>query len=288
VTNVVENCIAIGIQVILVLSVNMVSGYARQLSLGQAAFAGIGAYASAFFVVRWQLSFWLACPLSMLLSTAVGAVLGVPVLRAVKYYVPVMTFTLNVLIFELLRLGRLLGTPAGFGRIPRPQLLDSALSAQAYLVLVAGAIACCLLVDRAFRRSGIGKHLAVRAEDGDRHCLKRHHVAVYVALVISAAMAGLSGCLFAHFTGFVSPYDFDIETSLFLLSVAAFGGLGYLPGVLISVVGIGWVLEQFRNLMPYRFCFAGVVCLLASLGWPWWQQQRRRRASPRPQDAEGM
>ena len=283
-TNVTEDWIAIGIQVILVLSVNMVSGYARQLSLGQAAFAGIGAYASALLVVRWHISFWLACPLSILLSTAIGAVLGAPVLRAVRYYVPVMTFTLNVLSFHLLRLGRLLGEPAGFGRIPRPQVLDSALSARTYLVLVAGVIACCLLVDWAFRCSMIGKNLP-EVEDCDRQCLKRQQTAVYVALVISAAMAGLAGCLFAHFTGFISPFDFDIETSLFVLLVAVFGGLGYLPGVLISAVGVNWVLEHFRDLMPYRFWFAGVVFLLASLGWPW-LHQRRPRTPRQSQDAE--
>ncbi len=265
---VVEDWIAIGIQVILVLSVNMVSGYARQLTFGQAAFAGVGAYTSALLVVRLQVSFWLACPLSILMSTAVGAVCGVPVLRAVRYYVPVMTLTLNVLVFHLMRLGRLIGEPVGLGRIPRPQLFDSMLSSHMYLALVAGAIAYCLLVDWGFRRSAVGRTLVDTEKSGQDGASKPRHAAAYVALVISAAMAGLAGSLFAHFAAFISPFDFDIETSLFVLAIAAFGGLGFLPGVLISVVGIGWVLEQFRDLMPYRFGFAGIVFLLASLGWP--------------------
>jgi branched-chain amino acid transport system permease protein len=283
---VVEDWIAIGIQVILVLSVNMVSGYARQLSLGQAAFAGIGAYTSALLVARLQVSFWLACPLSILLSAAVGAVLGAPVLRAVRYYVPVMTFTLNVLVFHLLRLGRLTGEPMGLGRIPRPMFFDGRLSPQAYLGLVAGAIACCLLVEWAFRRSAIGKSLSETADDREDHGLQPRRAAVYIALVISAAMAGLAGSLFAHFSGFISPFDFDIETSLFVLAVAAFGGLGFLPGVLLSVVGLGLVLEHFQDLMPYRFWFAGVVFLLASMGWPWFHQHPPRPTLLQPQDAE--
>jgi branched-chain amino acid transport system permease protein len=148
------------------------------------------------------------------------------------------------------------------------------------------AIAGCLLADWAFRRSEIGKRLTETIEEGERHNPQRHQAAVYVALVISAAMAGLSGCLFAHFTGFISPFDFDIETSLFVLSVAAFGGLGYTPGVCLSAVGLGWLLEHFRNLLPYRFWFAGMVFLLASLGWPWWPQRRPRFTSAQPQDAE--
>lgn len=280
----VEDWIAIGIQVILVLSVNMVSGYARQLSLGQAAFAGIGAYTSALLVVRWGVSFWLACPLSILLSAAVGAVLGAPVLRAVRYYIPVMTFTLNVLVFHLLRLGRLIGEPVGVGRIPRPAFFDDVLPPLLYLGLIAGAIACCLLADWAFRRSAIGKRLGGTADEGKGDGCQPPPTAVYVALVISAAMAGLAGCLFAHFAAFISPFDFDIETSLFVLAVAAFGGLGFLPGVLISVVGLGLVLEHFRELMPYRLGFAGVVFVLASLGWPWVHRRRlkMRGQSDRP------
>lgn len=273
-TTVVEDWIAIGIQVILALSVNMVSGYARQLSLGQAAFAGIGAYTSALLVVRLQISFWLACPLSILLSAAVGAVLGVPVLRAVRYYVPVMTFALNALIFHLLRLGRLIGEPVGLGRIPRPMLFDKGLSSQTYLVLVAGAIVCCLFVDWAFRRSGIGKRLDGMGGEGQDDSDGSRHAAIYIALVISAAMAGLAGSLFAHFAAFISPFDFDVETSLFVLAVAAFGGLGFLPGVLISMVGVGLILEHFRDLMPYRFWFIGVAFLLAGLGWPWLHRRR--------------
>ncbi len=277
----VEDWIAVGIQVILVLSVNMVSGYARQLSLGQAAFAGIGAYTSALLVVRWQISFWLACPLSILLSAAVGAVLGAPALRAVRYYVPVMTFALNALVFHLLRLGRLIGEPVGVGRIPRPMLFDDVISPHAYLGLVAGAIACCLLVDWAFRHSEIGKRLDEAAEDrsGDGDPLQP--VAIYVALVLSAAMAGLAGSLFAHFAAFISPFDFDIETSLFVLAVAAFGGLGFLPGVLISVVGLGLLLEQFPDLVLYRFWFAGGAFVLAGLGWPWFHQ-RKSPSIPQP------
>lgn len=283
-THVLEALIAIGIQVILVLSVNMVSGYARQLSLGQAAFAGIGAYASALLAVRWQISFWLACPLSIFLTAGVGASLGMPVLWAVRYYVPVMTLTLNALVFHLLHLGRLIGEPVGLGRIPLPKLFENVLSPQAYLGLVVGAIAGCLLVDWVFRRSAIGQALFETVNDRCDRCPKARYAAVYVALVISAAMAGLAGSLFAHFAAFISPFDFDIETSLFVLAVAAFGGLGFLPGVLVSAAGCGLIQEYFRDLMTYRFLFAGVAFLLASLGWPWVDQRWQRQARRPPQD----
>ena len=270
-----EDWIAIGIRALLVVSVNMVSGYARQLSLGHMAFAAIGAYASALLVTAWGLSFWLACPLSILLSAAVAALLGAPVLRAARYYIPVMTLTLNALVFQLLRLGRLIGEPVGVGHIPRPQLFERDLSAPGYLALVALAIACCLLVDWRFRRSAMARELAA-ADDDESESRPRHALATYTALIISAAMAGLAGSLFAHFAAFISPFDFDVETSLFVLGLAAFGGLGCLPGVLISAIGVGWLLEQFRDFAPYRLWFAGAAFLLASWGWPWLYRRRRQ------------
>ncbi len=284
-TNVLEDGSAVGIQVILVLSVNMVSGYARQLSLGQAAFAGIGAYASALLTVRLDMSFWLACPLSILLTAGVGAALGTPVLWAVRYYVPVMTLTLNALVFHLLRLGRLIGEPVGFGRIPPPALFDWVLSPLAYLVLVAGAVVGCLIIDRRFRYSATGRKLCEAGADRPDEDSQTLGTAVFAALVISAAMAGLAGSLFAHFTAFISPFDFDIETSLFVLAVAAFGGLGFLPGVLVSVVVLGLVVEWYRDLLPYRFLFSGVVFVLASLGWPWLGRGRSRPSQPLYQEA---
>jgi branched-chain amino acid transport system permease protein len=286
VTDVVEDWIAIGIRVILVLSVNMISGYARQLSLGQAAFAGIGAYTSALLVVRWQMSFWLACPLSVLLCAMVGAILGLPALRAVRHYVTAMTFVLNVFVFYLLGMGRLVGEPLGVGRIPAPQLFDTALTARGYGALVAGAVVCCLLADRSFRFSALGKAWDGIAHDQGTQGLEQRHVAVYIALVISGGMAGLSGSLFAHFATFISPFDFDVETSLFVLAIAALGGLGFLPGVLVSSVGIGWVFEHFQDLTAYRFWFTGIVFLLASLGWPWLHQRRLRCTQHQRQDAE--
>ena len=273
-TNAAADWIAIGIHVLLAVSINIVSGYARQLSLGHMAFAAIGAYASTLFVASWRLSFWLACPLSILLSASVAAVLGAPVLRAARYYIPVMTFTLNALIVHLLRLGRLLGEPVEIGRMPRLQLLERELSAPGYLALVAAAIACCLLVDWRFRHSAMASELAKTTAHSAGESRPRRALATYVALILSAAIAGLAGALLAHAAAFIGPFDFDIETSLFVLGLAAFGGLGFLPGVLISAIGVSWLLEQFQDLSPYRLWFAGASFILASWGWPWLRRQQ--------------
>ena len=116
----VAGLITVGIQVILAISVNIISGYARQLSLGQAAFAGLGAYTSALLNLRLGYSFWIACPLSVFLTGGVGLLLGLPCLRGAKYYLLVMTLgrisCCNISSWEGVSGGYL-----GLGRIPPPQ-----------------------------------------------------------------------------------------------------------------------------------------------------------------------
>ena len=143
-TSLLPACVAVGLLAILAISVNLVSGYARRLSLGQAAFAGLGAYVSASLSVHVSLSFWLACPLGVLSGAMTGLIVGLPMLWRMPYYVPVITLTFNVLAPHLLRTGWIGGSLAGMGRIPPPRLFDIAFSPGAYLVLVGVALAGCL------------------------------------------------------------------------------------------------------------------------------------------------
>jgi branched-chain amino acid transport system permease protein len=131
-----SGCVSIGLQIMLAISANIVSGYARQLCLGQAVFAGLGAYTSALLNVRLGVSFWLACPLSVLVTGGMGFLLGLPCLRMPKYYILIMTFGVNFLMQQLLRSGHFAGGYLGIGRISPPQLSDTPLHTLAYLLLV--------------------------------------------------------------------------------------------------------------------------------------------------------
>ena len=92
--------------------------------------------------------------------------------------------------------------------------------------------------------------------------------AVLAAWSMSAAMAGLAGSLFAHFAAFISPFDFDLDTSLFILALAAFGGLGWLPGVILGTVLIAGIFESVRLLAMYRLFYSGMALLVVGLWFP--------------------
>lgn len=261
-------CVAVGIQAILVLSVNLVSGYARRLSLGQAAFAGLGAYTSALISVSWQLPFWIACPLGVLGGAIMGLLCGLPMLGRVPYYLPILTLTLNVLTQHLIRSGRFVST--GVGQIPPPEWFGVAFSPSAYLILVAVAVGVCWGLDFWFYQSHWGQWLRAHKESIEAGA-EAPGGAGLVAFGLSTAMAGLAGSLFAHFEAFITPFDFDLEVSLFVLALAVASGLGSGWRVLLGAVVLGGLVEGVRGLSDYRLLISGVIFLLAGIRWPWKQ-----------------
>jgi branched-chain amino acid transport system permease protein len=263
-----SGCVTVGIQMILAMSVNIISGYARQLTLGQAAFAALGAYSSAVLNLHFGFSFWLACPLSVLLTGSIGLLFGLPSLRMPRYYLLVMTLGVNALVQRLLRSGRFAGGYFGLGRIAAPHFFAVVLESSTYLPLILAAIGVCIVTDRWFWHSRFGQVLRDSSTEGMWLGATAITRAVLVAFVVSTAMAGLAGSLLAHFETFISPFDFTLETSLFVLALAAWGGLGSLAGAILGTLLLGGLLEIVRPLVGYRLLISGVVFLLVGLWFP--------------------
>ncbi|MGQ4807704.1 hypothetical protein NKDENANG_01059 [Candidatus Entotheonellaceae bacterium PAL068K] len=283
-------CVTVGIHMILAISVNIISGYARQLSLGQAAFAALGAYTSALFNLRFGLSFWIACPLSLVLTAGVGLLLGLPGLCMPRYYLMVMTLGLNALVQHLLRHGRFVGGYFGLGHITAPRFFNLVLDSSAYLPLVLVALGVCIVADRWFWHSRFGQVLRQGETEERVPGAPATTRAVLVAFVMSTAMAGLAGSLFAHFEAFISPVDFNFEASLFVLALAACGGLGSLGGAMLGALVVG-LLECVRPLVVYRQLISGLILLLVGAWLPrgllslpgFWVGKRRASVSAQPE-----
>jgi branched-chain amino acid transport system permease protein len=156
------------------------------------------------------------------------------------------------------------------GRIPPPRFFDMAFSPGAYLALVGVALAGCLAADWYFRQSPFGQRLRDDAEAIEAG-LSAPGVAGLAAFGLSTAMAGLAGSLAVHFEAFISPFDFNLEASLFILALAVAGGLGSVWRVLLSAVVLGGMVEGIRALTDYHLLLSGVIFLLAGLRRPWGQ-----------------
>jgi len=140
--------ITIGIYIILALSLNLITGYAGQVSLGHAAFMGIGAYTSALLYTKAGLSFWPSFVLAGLVTGLVGAVLAIPCLRVREDFLAITTMGINFVIEALFLYIPFFGAGMGIGGINPPSLFGKELSKTGFLVLVLLVIVLTVAADR--------------------------------------------------------------------------------------------------------------------------------------------
>ena len=157
--------ITIGIYVILALSLNMITGYAGQISLGHAAFMGIGAYTSALLYTKAGFSFWPAFLAAGLVAGLVGAVLAIPCLRVREDFLAITTMGINFVVEATFLYVPFFGAGMGIGGINPPSLFGREIGKPGFLVLVVGVILLVIVVDRWLVRSWIGLAWAAIRED---------------------------------------------------------------------------------------------------------------------------
>jgi branched-chain amino acid transport system permease protein len=248
--------ITIGIYVILALSLNMITGYAGQISLGHAAFMGIGAYASALLYTKAGFSFWPAFLAAGLVAGLVGAVLAIPCLRT--------TMGINFVVEATFLYVPFFGAGMGIGGINPPSLFGREIGKPGFLVLVVGVILVVIVVDRWLVRSWIGLAWAAIREDEEAAGPMGIDVVRFkvLAFTLGSAGAGLAGSLYAHFLTFIMPVNFSFGQSIVILSMVVFGGIGTLRGPIVGAIVLGALPEISRPAMEYRTLLYGILLLL--------------------------
>ena len=268
------------------LSLTVLTGWAGQLSLGQMAFAGIGALTAASFVrgfeVDWTLSdrrlylrlealpFVLSIVLGAAVSAAIAALVGWGSLRVRGLSLAISTFALAVAAGSwIYRLDVLTGGSSTAVEFPRGDLGPIDLSDQrTYYWFVLGALALVVALLGRLRRSGVGRvTLAVRDNpDSTAAATVRPAVAKLRAFALSGAIAGLGGGLIAGIGQQIQLGDerFLVEGSLLLVSVVVIGGMGSIAG---AVIGALWVvgLPAFapgNEVVPLLTSSLGLLVLL--------------------------
>ena len=256
--------ITIGIYVILALSLNMITGYAGQISLGHAAFMGIGAYTSALFYTKAGFGFWPAFLLAGLVAGAVGAVLAIPCLRVREDFLAITTMGINFVVEATFLYVPFFGAGMGIGGIDPPSLFGAEIGKPGFLLLVIGVILAVIASDRWLTRSWIGlAWAAIREDEGAAGAMGIDVVRFKVfAFTLGSAWAGLAGSLYAHFLTFIMPVNFGFAQSIVILSMVVFGGIGTLRGPIVGAIVLGALPEISRPAMEYRTLLYGVLLLL--------------------------
>ena len=250
---------ALGINGLLALSIYVVLAVG-QLSLGQAAFMGLGAYSSAIMTLKFKLPFLLVLPASCIVPVVFALLIGGPTLRLSGVYLAIATIGLG----EVLRAVYLnidwLGGALGLSGIPE----------RAGIVSIYGLLLLALLVLWIVGRSHVGRAMEAMRTDETAAEVMGINVARYRlgALLASAILAGLAGALSAHVSSFIGPNEYAFEPAVTILSFALLGGIGT---PIAPVLG-AWILtllpELLRGLADFRLVFNGVIIVIAVLFLP--------------------
>jgi branched-chain amino acid transport system permease protein len=241
---------ALGVNGLLALSMYVVLAVG-QLSLGQAAFMGLGAYSSALMTLKLGLPFGAVLPLSVVTPVLFALAVGGPTLRLSGVYLAIATIGLGEVLRALYLNVDYLGGALGLSGIPH----------RAETWMIYGLLGLAVLALWLVGRSRIGRAMEAMREDETA-------AAVMGVLLASAALAGLAGCLSAHVSSFIGPNEYGFEPAVTILSFALLGGIG---NPLAPVLG-AWVLtllpELLRDVSDFRLVLNGLIIVAAVLFLP--------------------
>lgn len=247
----------------LAFSLNFVTGFLGQVSLGHAAFLGLGAYTSAILSARLGWPFLLTAFCGMIVAAFFGMLLGIPALKLSGSYLSIVTlgFCEIIRIVELNWVGLTRG-PMGITGIARPNVFGIQIKSPAsyfylcfFFVLFIGTIIANII------NSHIGRGIMSIREDAIASAAMGINVFRYkvMTFTISAGFAGLMGAFYAHYMRFIDPNAFNFEQSISILSMVILGGLGSLPGSVIGALLLTTIPEMLRDFAEARMLLYGLA-----------------------------
>jgi branched-chain amino acid transport system permease protein len=256
---------------VVALGLNLLMGYAGQVSLGHAGFFALGAYAVAIGPAQFQLSPWLSLLLGLVLTGFIAVVIGRPVLRLSGYYLAMGTLAFGAIIsITLNNEVDITGGPDGM-QVARLRIGQIALSTPAQWYWIAGALlvaataAVANLLSSSTGRALRAIHDSEVAADSLGIDVSRYKL---VAFVISAMFAALAGSCLALFEGHITPVTGGILRSIEFMTMAVVGGLGSILG---SIVGAGILILLPQVLVAfheYEHAILGLILIIMMIALP--------------------
>jgi branched-chain amino acid transport system permease protein len=286
---------------ILVMSLDILLGYTGLASLGQAAYLAVGAYAAAILATRYQIGlgydFWLVLLIGILAGGVLAALFGLLAIRATGVYFLMITLALGQCVWGLAyRWNSLTGGDNGINLRQRPKFGIDLADEVTFFYVVFAIFALSLLLMYTLVRSPFGRSLAGIRERELRMKILGYNTWLhkYIAFIIAGAFGGLSGVLWAHTAGIVSPVNVELPTSVDALLMAVLGGSGTLVGGVIGAFIVFGLREYLSTVVPWwQYVLGGVYVLTifylptGLMGIPERIRQRRARAGPR-EDAKKL
>lgn len=254
--------IPIGINIMLAVSLNLVTGFLGELSLGHAGFMSIGAYTAAIVTTNLRdlpmaVSFILALVLAAVLSAILGVLIGVPVLRLRGDYLAIVTLAFGEIIKSIINVLGITGGAKGLSKIPLYSDYKNFTLVFIFVILT-------IVFISNFVKSRDGRAItAIRDND-----IAAESVGIRIskykveAFVLAAVFAGIAGALYAHNVGIIKPSTFDYNKSIEILVIVVLGGMGNIVGSIISAIVLTILPELLRGADEFRMLLYSVVLIL--------------------------
>ena len=243
--------IMINIYVVLVLSANLPIGMANLLTLGQAAFYGIGAYISAFFLMQFQLPFVVVALAVMLLTGLFSYMVSFASVKLKGDYFVLATLGFQMIVFTVLfNWTSVTRGPFGISGIPAVKIAGiwDASGVYGYFFLTLMIVVVAGFLFNAVKFSPYGRVLrAIRYDELLVASMGRNTVAFKSwAFFLSAAFSGLAGLIYASYVSYIDPTSFTLDESIFIISALFIGGIGNIRGPVLGAVFVVVLPEILR------------------------------------------
>lgn len=248
--------IMLNIYIMLVLSANLPVGMARLLTLCQAAFYGIGAYISAFFLMQFNLPFIVVALAVMTMTGAFSWVVSLASVKLKKDYFILATLGFQMIAYTILYNWTDVTRGAyGIAGIPGIRLFGivELSSVWAYASLTFVSMGLVVMVFHLIKSSPYGRLLkAMRTDELSAQAVGRNTVVARSwAFFISAAVSGLVGLFYASYVSYIDPTSFTLDESIFIISALFIGGVGNIRGSILGAFFVVILPEVLRSVgMP--------------------------------------
>ena len=260
------------VNITLAVSLNLLMGYAGQISLGHAAFFGLGAYSSAILTIKYGLNPWLAMLAGAIMVLVLSYVLSRPILKLKGHYLAMATLGLGIIVhIFFVQADELTGGPDGISGLPELSIFGFAINSDIrwYFVLCSYMLISVLFsLNLSDSRAGRalsavhGSEIAAQMMGIDTAKVKSH------IFVFSALMACIAGSLFAHQQDFVSPESFSFFFSIELVTMVVLGGLGSTFGAIVGAFILSILPELLIVFEDFEVLIFGAILMIIMIFLP--------------------
>jgi len=253
------------VSAIAVIGLNFAFGYAGLISLGHAAFVGMGAYGLAILTTRMGWSPWRAMLVATTATAAFAGLIGLPLLRLKGHYLALATLGLNVSFYIVAANWiDLTGGTNGISRIPELTIAGRAIAGERpFLWFGLAVLAAITIVAFMIHTSRYGRAMIAVRDDETAAAMSGIDVTMtkIAAFVLSAVCAAIAGCLFACHVRFVAPEDFSYAHSITYLAMLIVGGESTIVGAILGAAVLTFLPEWLRFLGSAYLAFFGLMML---------------------------